>query len=90
MSESDEPNDLEEQGPEAPERPLLTLREGLPTITDTEAGLAHASAAIAAGTGPVAIDPKWTRRPAGLEELVLAYLRRPDVVTLPRPASAGA
>jgi ABC-2 type transport system ATP-binding protein len=41
-------------------------------------------------TGTTAIDPKWTRRPAGLEELVLAYLRRPDVAALPRPVLAGA
>jgi ABC-2 type transport system ATP-binding protein len=35
-------------------------------------------------------DPRWSTRPAGLEELVLAYLRRPDVAILPRPALAGA
>jgi ABC-2 type transport system ATP-binding protein len=36
-----------------------------------------------------AFDPRWTTRPAGLEELVLAYLRRPDTSALPRPALAG-
>jgi ABC-2 type transport system ATP-binding protein len=34
-------------------------------------------------------DPRWTTRPAGLEELVLAYLRHPDAAALPRPALAG-
>ncbi|MFL6140872.1 MAG: ATP-binding cassette domain-containing protein [Labedaea sp.] len=37
-----------------------------------------------------AIDPKWSRRPAGLEELVLAYLRRPELAALPRPTLTGA
>jgi ABC-2 type transport system ATP-binding protein len=35
-------------------------------------------------------DPRWTARPAGLEELVLAYLRRPDAAALPRPALTSA
>jgi ABC-2 type transport system ATP-binding protein len=35
-----------------------------------------------------AFDPQWTVRGVGLEELVLSYLRRPDVATLPRPALA--
>ena len=33
-------------------------------------------------------DPQWTVRGVGLEELVLAYLRRPDAASLPRPALA--
>ncbi|HEY0452090.1 ABC transporter ATP-binding protein [Actinophytocola sp.] len=36
-----------------------------------------------------ALDPRWTARPVGLEELVLAYLRRPDAATLPRPMLAS-
>ena len=71
MPDSDEPNDLEEPGPEVPERPLLLLREGLPAITDTEAGLAEACAAIAAGTGPVAIDAE---RASGYRYSNRAYL----------------
>jgi ABC-2 type transport system ATP-binding protein len=39
---------------------------------------------------PDALDPRWTARGIGLEELVLAYLRRPDSSTLPRPALASA
>jgi ribonuclease D len=72
---SDQPNDPEEPGAAAPEpepeRPLLTLREGLPPITDTEARLAEASAAIAAGTGPVAIDAE---RASGYRYSSRAYL----------------
>lgn len=47
-------------------------------------------ATLVARTGPVTLDPRWTTRGVGLEELVLAYLRRPDVAALPRPALAGA
>lgn len=47
-------------------------------------------ATILARTGPIPLDPRWTSRGVGLEELVLAYLRRPDAVALPRPALAGA
>ncbi|HET9140036.1 ABC transporter ATP-binding protein [Actinophytocola sp.] len=32
------------------------------------------------------LDPRWHSRPVGLEELVLAYLRRPEAATLPRPS----
>jgi ABC-2 type transport system ATP-binding protein len=39
---------------------------------------------------PDALDPRWTARGVGLEELVLAYLRRPESATLPRPALASA
>jgi ribonuclease D len=67
----DEPNDLDEPGPEEPERPLLTLREELPLITDTEAGLADACAAIVGGTGPVAIDAE---RASGYRYSSRAYL----------------
>lgn len=35
-------------------------------------------------------DPRWTDRPVGLEELVLAYLRHPDAAALPRPALSEA
>ena len=36
-----------------------------------------------------ALDPKWTSRGVTLEELVLAYLRRPEAASLPRPVLAG-
>ena len=53
------------------ERPLLALRDGLPPVIETEAGLAEASAAIAAGTGPVAIDAE---RASGYRYSNRAYL----------------
>ncbi len=54
MAETPPPDHLEEPGAdeaEPPQRPLLTLRDGLPPLTETEAGLAEACAAIAGGTG---------------------------------------
>ncbi|MSZ76484.1 MAG: ribonuclease D, partial [Actinobacteria bacterium] len=42
--------------PEPPLAPLLVLGDGLPEIIDTRPGLEEACAALAAGTGPVAID----------------------------------
>ena len=74
MAEDPTPEDLEEPGadaPEQPERPLLALRDGLPPLTETEAGLAEACAAIAAGTGPVAIDAE---RASGYRYSNRAYL----------------
>jgi ribonuclease D len=74
MAEETTPEDLEEPGaetPEPPQSPLLLLRDGLPPITETEAGLAEASAAIAAGTGPVAIDAE---RASGYRYSNRAYL----------------
>jgi ribonuclease D len=77
MTDQQPAQDLDDDGsdgsdaPEEPQRPLLTLREGLPSITDTEAGLAEASAAILAGTGPVAIDAE---RASGYRYSNRAYL----------------
>src|SRR5690349_24942031 len=51
--------------------PLLTLRDGLPEVTDTDAGLAEACAAIRAGSGPVAIDAE---RASGYRYSSRAYL----------------
>jgi len=34
------------------------------------------------------LDPRWTARGVGLEELVLAYLRRPEAAALPKLAAA--
>jgi ABC-2 type transport system ATP-binding protein len=39
--------------------------------------------------GRLTLDPRWTTRGVDLEELVLAYLRRPEAAALPRPALAG-
>ncbi len=61
----------EEQGPEPAPAPLLTLRDGLPPITETETGLADVVARFAAGTGPVAIDAE---RASGYRYSARAYL----------------
>ena len=74
MAESTPPDPIEPTGtdaPEAPPPPLLILRDGLPPVTDTEAGLAEACEAIASGTGPVAIDAE---RASGYRYSSRAYL----------------
>jgi ABC-2 type transport system ATP-binding protein len=60
----------------------------LPVVGDTRT---DRQATLLAHTGAeaVALDPRWTTRGIGLEELVLAYLRRPDAASLPRPALAS-
>jgi len=55
----------------AQEYPLLTLRDGLPGVTDTDAGLVEAATAIAAGTGPVSVDAE---RASGYRYSNRAYL----------------
>jgi len=57
--------------PEAPPAPLLTLRDGLPHVTDSDDGLASACAAIARGTGPVGLDAE---RASGYRYSSRAYL----------------
>jgi ribonuclease D len=59
------------EAPPAPPAPLLELRDGLPEVVDTDAGLLAASAALAAGTGPVAIDAE---RASGYRYSNRAYL----------------
>jgi ribonuclease D len=61
----------EPDAPEAAPAPLLVLRDGLPDVVDTDEGLAEASAALAAGTGPVAIDAE---RASGYRYSNRAYL----------------
>ena len=57
--------------PPEPERPLLTLRDGLPPVVDTDAGLVDVAAKLAAGTGPVAVDAE---RASGYRYSARAYL----------------
>jgi ribonuclease D len=73
MSDSSPPDQPEDSGTDAPEppSPLLTLRDGLPPATDTVAELTAACAAIADGTGPVAIDAE---RASGYRYSSRAYL----------------
>ncbi len=62
-----EPDEQEE----APLAELLTLADGLPELTETEAGLAEVCRRLAAGTGPVAIDAE---RASGYRYSNRAYL----------------
>jgi len=57
--------------PETPPAPLLELRDGLPSVVDSEGALAETAAAVAAGTGPVAIDAE---RASGYRYSPRAYL----------------
>ncbi|WP_299925840.1 ribonuclease D [uncultured Nocardioides sp.] len=57
--------------PEAPPAPLLELRDGLPDVVDTDAGLLEACAALAGATGPTAIDAE---RASGYRYSNRAYL----------------
>jgi ABC-2 type transport system ATP-binding protein len=59
----------------------------LSVVDDTRTGR---QATMVARTGPVTLDPQWTSRGVNLEELVLAYLRRPEAAALPGPVLAGA
>jgi len=61
----------EEPTEDVPELPLLTLRDGLPPVSDTDVTLRRAAAAIAEGTGPVAIDAE---RASGYRYSSRAYL----------------
>src|SRR6478609_9030859 len=62
---------VEDDAPPPPPAPLLELRDGLPDVTDTDAGLLEACAALAAATGPVAIDAE---RASGYRYSNRAYL----------------
>jgi ribonuclease D len=57
--------------PAAPPAPLLGLRDGLPTLTETPPALADACRALAGATGPVAIDAE---RASGYRYSSRAYL----------------
>ena len=62
---------VEEPAEPTPPPPLLTLRDGLPEITETEAQLADVISRMAAGTGPIAIDAE---RASGYRYSPRAYL----------------
>ncbi|HEV8562172.1 MAG TPA: ABC transporter ATP-binding protein [Actinophytocola sp.] len=65
-----------------------TLPAQVAVVEESRTGK-QATLLVRTAAAPV-FDPRWTARPAGLEELVLAYLRRPDAAALPRPALASA
>ncbi len=60
-----------DEAPAAPPAPLLELRDGLPLLTETPPFLAEACAALAAASGPVAIDAE---RASGYRYSPRAYL----------------
>ncbi len=71
-SADEQPDDRpEDEKDPAPPAPLLTLRDGLPPITDTPEALAEVVAAVAAGTGPVGLDAE---RASGYRYSARAYL----------------
>jgi ABC-2 type transport system ATP-binding protein len=65
----------------------VELADTLPlSVVDDSRTDRQATLLVRAGDPP--LDPRWTSRGVGLEELVLAYLRRPDAAALPRPVLA--
>ncbi len=58
----------------------------VPTVDETRT---DRQATLLVRGAPAALDPRWTTRGVGLEEMVLAYLRRPDSAALTRPALAA-
>lgn len=59
-------------------------------VVDDERTDRQATLLIRTGDGRPALDPRWTDRGVSLEEMVLAYLRRPENAALPKPALARA
>ncbi len=71
-TETTDPTEVGEVAAEPkPPVPLLTLRDGLPDITDTDAQLASVIERVAAGTGPIALDAE---RASGYRYSPRAYL----------------
>ena len=70
-AEPDQTSDETPDSVEAPPAPLLTLRDGLPDVVDTDEGLARACEALGAAAGPVAIDAE---RASGYRYSARAYL----------------
>lgn len=71
MTDSQPVDPATDQETEAAPAPLLTLRDGLPPIIDTDEALAAYAEKLAAGTGPVAIDAE---RASGYRYSARAYL----------------
>ena len=67
------PEGAESEAPASPPAPapLLELRDGLPPVTDDDAGLAGVAARLAEASGPVAIDAE---RASGYRYSARAYL----------------
>jgi ABC-2 type transport system ATP-binding protein len=63
------------------------VADRLPIVDDSRT---DRQATLLARTGPVTLDPRWTARGVNLEELVLAYLRRPETAALSGPVLTAA
>jgi ABC-2 type transport system ATP-binding protein len=59
-------------------------------VVDDERTDRQATLLVRTGDARPALDPRWTDRGVSLEEMVLAYLRRPENAALPKPALARA
>jgi ABC-2 type transport system ATP-binding protein len=59
------------------------------TVVDDSRTDRQANLLARTGAAQPPLDPRWTTRAVGLEELVLAYLRRPEAAALPRPVLAA-
>jgi ABC-2 type transport system ATP-binding protein len=59
-------------------------------VVDDERTDRQATLLVRTGDERPALDPRWTDRGVSLEEMVLAYLRRPENAALPKPALARA
>ena len=60
------------------------------TVVDDDRTDRQATLLVRTGAQRPALDPRWTDRGVSLEEMVLAYLRRPENAVLPKPALARA
>ena len=78
-----EPEDLTEAPtePEAPPKPLLSLRDPLPPVVETEAALLELCADLRAGSGPVAIDAERASGYRYSNRAYLIQLRREGTTT---------
>jgi len=63
------------------------LARRLQVVSDTRSDR-QATLLAHVGTERLTLDSRWSERPVGLEELVLAYLRSPEASSLPRPSLA--
>ena len=83
--------------PAVPLAPLLELRDGVPTVIDSDAALHDAAARIAAGTGPLAVDAERASSYRYGHRAYLVQLRRAgsglmliDPIACPDLSSVGA
>ncbi|MBA3232423.1 MAG: ribonuclease D [Propionibacteriales bacterium] len=90
MTSSPDSPDPQLSEPDDVEVPLLELRDGLPLVVDTSAGVAQVAAAQERGSGPVALDAERASGYRFSQRAYLVQLRREGVGTaLVDPADLG-